>query len=149
MEELHKLNEKCVHFLNNVEKQKWTQAYDKGFRYGCMMTNIVKSINGVFKRGCMLPITALVQLTFYKCVDYFERHRTKTQSKLRKCEIYTSYAKNKTNNWEVKASGHSVTIFHQANEVFKVTIVVHGFHMDKGNNKQIVKLKEGTCSHNK
>ena len=55
----------------------------------------------------------------------------------------------KTNNWEVKASGHSVTIFHQANEVFKVTIVVHGFHMDKGNNKQIVKLKEGTCSHNK
>ncbi|KAL6335685.1 hypothetical protein AAG906_032875 [Vitis piasezkii] len=44
--------------------------------------------------------------------------------------MYTSYAKNKTNNWEVKASGHSVTI------------VVHGFHMDKGNNKQIVKLKE-------
>ena len=93
MEELHKLNEKCVHFLNKVEKEKWTQAYDKGFRYGCMTTNIVKSINWVFKRGCMLPITTLVQLTFYKCVAYFERHRTKTQSKLRKCEMYTSYAK--------------------------------------------------------
>ena len=63
MEKLQKLNEKCVHFFEKVEKEKWTQAYDKGFRYGCMTTNIVESINGVFKGAHILPIIALVQFT--------------------------------------------------------------------------------------
>ena len=136
-------------FFDKVEKKKLTQAYDKGFRYGCMTTNNRESINGVFKRACMLPISTLVQLTFYKCVAYFERHIVATKCKLRKGEMYTSYAKNKISIWEVKASEHSVTVFHQANEVVEVTTIVHGFHIDKGNNKQIVKLKKGTCTYNK
>ena len=40
--------------------------------------------------GClrgMLPITALVQLTFYKSVAYFEKRRTETESRLKKKEV--------------------------------------------------------------
>ena len=114
-----------------------------------MTTNIAESINGVFKGACMLTITALVQLTFYMCVAYIGRHRAKTQSKRKKCEMYTSYVKNKIIIWEAKASGHSITIFHQENEVFDVSTNVHGFHMDKGNKKQIIKIKEGTYTCNK
>ena len=33
--------------------------------------------------------------------------------------------------------------------MFEVITALHGFHMDKGHNKQVVKLNEGTCSCNK
>ena len=33
--------------------------------------------------------------------------------------------------------------------MFEVTTAAHGFHMDKGKNKQIVNLKENKCSCNK
>ena len=87
----------CI-FFDKIDKEKCTQAYDEGLRYGCMTTNIVESINGVFKGARMLSITALVQLTFYKFVAYFERRKTEIESILKKCEMYTSYAINKINH---------------------------------------------------
>lgn len=42
---------------------------------------------------------------------------------------------------ESKTSGHIVTIFYHSNEIFEVAITSHGFHMDKENNIQIMKLK--------
>ena len=33
--------------------------------------------------------------------------------------------------------------------MFEVIIALHGFHMDKGHNKQVVELNKGTCSCNK
>ena len=42
-----------------------------------------------------------------------------------------------------------VKIFHYSNEIFEVTTTLHGFYMDKGNNIQIVKLKERPCTWNK
>ncbi|KAL6320844.1 hypothetical protein AAG906_008844 [Vitis piasezkii] len=117
----------------------WTQAYDLGYRYGWMTTNIAECINGVLKGARMLPITALVQLTFYRCVSYFETLG----------DVYTAYAIEKFRRAEAKASGHTVTIFHRIHETFEVITALHGFHMDKGRNKQVVKLNEGTCSCNK
>ena len=46
--------------------------------------------------------------------------------------MYTIYAMTKVANYETKASGHSVSIFHRENEMFEVTTAAHGFHMDKG-----------------
>ena len=39
-----------------------------------------------------------------------------------------------------------MTIFHQINQTFEVTTTLHGFQMNKGCNKQVLKLNEGTCS---
>ena len=55
----------------------------------------------------------------------------------------------KVANYETKVSGHSVSIFHRENEMFEVTTAAHGFHMDKGKNKQIVNIREDKCSCNK
>ena len=106
-----------------------------------MTTNIVECINGVLKGARMLPITALVRLTFDRCVSYFETHQTEIQSRIANGDLYTSYAINKITKYESRASGHTVNIFHCSNEMFKVTTTPHGFHMDKGNNIQIMKLK--------
>ncbi|RVX08123.1 Serine/threonine-protein phosphatase 7 long form-like [Vitis vinifera] len=112
MEELKRLDEKSVAWFSKLDTQKWTQAYDLGYRYGWMTTNIAKCINGVLKGARMLPITALVQLTFYRCVSYFETRRAEIRARM-------------------------------AMEMCTLLITaLHGFHMDKGRNKQVVKLNE-------
>ena len=97
-----------------------------------MTTNIVECINGVLKGAKMLSITTLLRLTFYCCFSYFETHRTEIQTQMENGDLYTSYAINKITN-----------------EIFEVIIASYEFHMDKGNNIQIVKLKERTCTCNK
>ncbi|KAL6342689.1 hypothetical protein AAG906_013095 [Vitis piasezkii] len=149
MEELKRLDEKSVAWFSKLDTQKWTQAYDLGYRYGWMTTNITKCINGVLKGARMLPITALVQLTFYRCVSYFETRRAEIRARMAVGDVYTAYAIEKFRRAEAKASGHTVTIFHRIHETFEVITALHGFHMDKGRNKQVVKLNEGTCSCNK
>lgn len=47
-------------------KEKWSMAYDGGSGYGIMTTN-----NAVLLGARSLPITAVVQLIFYRCVSYF------------------------------------------------------------------------------
>ena len=76
-------------------------------------------------------------------------HQTKIQTRIANGDLYTSYVINKIAKYELRANRHIVTIFHCSNEIFEVTIAPHGFHMDKWNNIQIVKLKEGTCTCDK
>ncbi|KAL6342251.1 hypothetical protein AAG906_006874 [Vitis piasezkii] len=132
MEELKRLDEKSVAWFSKLDTQKWTQAYDLGYRYGWMTTNIAECINGVLKGARMLPITALVQLTFYRCVSYFETRRAEIRARMAVGDVYTAYAIEKFRRAEAKASGHTVTIFHRIHETFEVITALHGFHMDKG-----------------
>ncbi|RVX02742.1 Serine/threonine-protein phosphatase 7 long form-like [Vitis vinifera] len=92
MEELKRLDEKSVAWFSKLDTQKWTQAYDLGYRYGWMTTNIAECINGVLKGARMLPITALVQLTFYRCVSYFETRRAEIRARMVVGDVYTAYA---------------------------------------------------------
>ena len=64
-------------------------------------------------------------------------------------DMYTEYAVNKFTRAKAKAGGHTVSIISRNNQMFEVITTLHGFHMDKGHNKQIVKLNECTCSCNK
>ena len=123
--------------------QKWTlkkgpKAYDGGFRYGLMTTNIIECINGVLKGARMLPITALVEVTFYRCVTYFEKRCAEIRARIANRDMYTIYAMTKVTNYEIKASEYSISNFNRENEMFDVTTTAHGFHMDKG--KKISKL---------
>ena len=103
-----------------------------------MTINIVECINEVLKGARMLPIIALVQLNFYRCVSYFETCRAEIRARM-----------SKFRRAKAKASRHIMTIFHRINQTFEVITALHGFHMDKGRNKQVVKLNKGTCSCNK
>ena len=91
MEELKRLNDKCVGWFTKMDTKKWTQAYDGGFRYGLLTTNIVECINGVLKVARMLPITTLVEVNFYRCVTYFEKRRAKIRARIANGDMYTLY----------------------------------------------------------
>ena len=45
--------------------------------------------------------------------------------------MYSAYAVNKFTRAEAKASGHNVFIISRNDQMFKVIISLHGFHMDK------------------
>jgi hypothetical protein len=44
-----------------------------------MTTNGPESLNNVFKEARELPVTSLVEVTFYKSVKYFAERRTKAE----------------------------------------------------------------------
>ena len=64
-------------YLKEILVEKWTLARDGGHHYGAMTTNLSESFNGILKSARNLPITALVELTYYRCVAYFADQYTK------------------------------------------------------------------------
>ena len=84
--------------------EKWTLAHDGGHCYGAMTTNLSESFNGILKSARNLPITALVEHTYYCCVAYFANQYTKACAKVTAGEYITAYAKNKFNKWEKKGT---------------------------------------------
>jgi hypothetical protein len=63
-------NEKGTKFLKGLmdEKEKWTQAYDKGGkRCGYMRNNMAEIFNSILRGVRSLPVTVIASFTFYKC----------------------------------------------------------------------------------
>ncbi|RYQ84980.1 hypothetical protein Ahy_B10g104486 isoform B [Arachis hypogaea] len=56
--------QKFVVNIGNIEQ--YALAFDGGYRWSHMTTNLVECINSVLKGACNLPITALVKATFYR-----------------------------------------------------------------------------------
>jgi len=60
---------------NMEERHKWSRACDEGgLRYGDMTSNMVECFNFVLKGVRQLPVTAIVEYTFYKLNEYFLKH---------------------------------------------------------------------------
>ncbi|KAL4309527.1 hypothetical protein GQ457_01G056250 [Hibiscus cannabinus] len=57
--------------LWGIPKEKWTNAYDEGFRYGHMTTNLAEAINSSLKGIRNLPITAIVKATYFRLGKLF------------------------------------------------------------------------------
>jgi len=54
------------------QKSKWALAYDEGgYRYNIMNTNLVESLNNIFKGVRALSVSGIVEYSFTKCNEYF------------------------------------------------------------------------------
>ena len=60
-------------WLDEIPLEKWIQAFDGGYRYGHMTTNLVKCMNSVLKGTRNLPITALVRMIYFRLAELFAR----------------------------------------------------------------------------
>ena len=135
--------------------QKWTLAHDGGHRYGAMTTNLSESFNGILKSTRNLPITALVELTYYRCVAYFADRYSKARTEVTTDELVTAdelitaYAKNKFNKWGKKAPKHSVTVFNHEDGVFEFRTPINPNSTYRGNHRHEVNLRQRTCSYQK
>ena len=70
---------------------KWALSHDGGRRYGIMTTNKYEVFNSVLKGARCLPVTALVQLTFFRLNSYFVARSEQGYNILASDEQYTPY----------------------------------------------------------
>ena len=91
MDTIGRINAETRNWLEQIPLEKWALSYDGGRRYGIMTTNMFEVFNGVLKGACNLPITALVQLTFYRVNSYFTVRREHGVSRLVSGEEFTPH----------------------------------------------------------
>ena len=74
------MNEPATIWLEDQmeNKFKWALAYDDGSRYVVFNTNISEVLNKVLKGVRAMPVSAIVEYTFYKINSYFV-HRWEKQ----------------------------------------------------------------------
>jgi hypothetical protein len=59
-----------------LHQERWTQHLDGGLnRWGIMTSNGSKSLNNVFRITRQLPVCAIIENTWHKCVEWFYKLR--------------------------------------------------------------------------
>ena len=137
MRRIEELSPTAADWLKKISVEKWTAAHDGGRRYDIMTTNLSECFNDVLKNARFLPITALVQLTFFRLVTYFEQRRTWTEGAIGRGEKFTPHVVGLMSQRRSRASSHQVTGYNTATRLFQVQTAPHGPYMSKGNNVQV------------
>ena len=76
-------NPDASRWVDNLPVEKWTGSYDNGQRWGHMTTNLVESMNSVIKGIRNLPVTALVQSTYFRMASLFAQRGERWDAVLR------------------------------------------------------------------
>ncbi|RYR40158.1 hypothetical protein Ahy_A09g045842 [Arachis hypogaea] len=64
-------------------------AFDGGYRWGHMTTNLVECINSVLKGACNLPVTALVKAIFYRLNELFTQKRAEAEARINAGHVFS------------------------------------------------------------
>ena len=108
---------------NNGWKQSLLRnghSHDGGRRYDIMSTNMSEVFNSVLKRARSLPITALVQLTFFRLNSYFVVRSEQGVNRLASNEEYTPYVDVKIKANVVKEGSHDIFLYDHIQGQFHV-----------------------------
>ena len=102
---------KAFRDLCNEDPRKWTLAHDGGYRWGILTTNDSECYNNVLRGARDLPITASVQVTFYRLVATFNKHRIQIERATDKGLRYTSKVQKKIESYQARSAMHRVNVF--------------------------------------
>ena len=128
LEELYKLlNNNAKAWLKQQlpEKSKWALAFDGGWRYGTMTTNISEVFNYVLKGVRALPISALVHFTFIKCTRYFVDRWMQAQAAINAGQIWGEPANEHLEKHEKWAIDQAALLCDPREHVYEVTSSSH------------------------
>ncbi|KAK9149126.1 hypothetical protein Scep_007883 [Stephania cephalantha] len=100
-----------------------------------MLSSIAECFNGVLKGVRFLPITTMTQMIYYRLVTYHDQRNQEINEAISNKQSYTKYVMDKLTENEKSARRHQTGR--------------HGDRMHKGNNTQVVILKDRVCSCNK
>ncbi|XP_057760419.1 uncharacterized protein LOC130980792 [Arachis stenosperma] len=117
---LRERGEAYTNWLNRIPREQYALAYDGGYRWGHMTTNLVECINSVLKGARNLPITALVKATFYRLNELFTRKRAEAESRITAGHVFSEVVTSKLNANQLASSNIQVNCFDRMNEVFEV-----------------------------
>ncbi|KAJ7952928.1 Transposon protein, putative, Mutator sub-class [Quillaja saponaria] len=147
LSKIFKAKKKAINLV--IPLEQWALAHDGGHRFDFMTTNLGECMNNVLKGARQVPITALVRLTFYRCVKYFVEHRAYINAQLGAGNQYTTDTIEKIQNWAERAGGHELRQFHTGLGIIEIKTQFRGWQARKGGNQHTVRLNERTCTCNK
>ncbi|XP_073223370.1 uncharacterized protein [Cicer arietinum] len=114
----------AVKWLDDIPKEQWLQAYDEGRRWGHMTTNLSECMNNVLKGTRNLPISSLVQATYYRVTAKFEERGTQAQAMMTSGLIYSNKIIENLNKERAMSNSHEVVIHNRAHSIFTVKELV-------------------------
>ncbi|QHO04588.1 uncharacterized protein DS421_13g441480 [Arachis hypogaea] len=74
--------EAYTNWLDRIPREQYALAFDGGYRWDHMTTNLVECINSVLKGARNLPVIALVKATFYIMNELFTRKRAEAEARI-------------------------------------------------------------------
>ncbi|XP_025627740.1 uncharacterized protein [Arachis hypogaea] len=106
--------------VNIGYSRTYALAFDGGYRWGHMTTNLVECINSVLKGARNLLITALVKATFYRLNELFTWKRAEAGARINAGHVFTEHATSKIHANQLASGNIQVNCFDRQNEVFEV-----------------------------
>ncbi|XP_025703408.1 uncharacterized protein [Arachis hypogaea] len=119
-ERLRERGEAYTNWLNRIPREQYALAFDGGYRWGHMTTNLVECINSVLKGSHNLPITALVKATFYRLNELFTRKRAEAEVRINAGHVFSDIVTSKLHVNQLASGNIQVSCFDCQNEVFEV-----------------------------
>ncbi|XP_057740446.1 uncharacterized protein LOC130957614 [Arachis stenosperma] len=117
---LRERGEAYTDWLNRIPREQYALAFDGGYRWGHMTTNLVECINSVLKGARNLPITALVKATFYRLNELFTRKRAEAEARISAGHVFSDVVTSKLHANQLASGNIQVSCFDRLNEVFEV-----------------------------
>ncbi|RYR13980.1 hypothetical protein Ahy_B04g070687 isoform B [Arachis hypogaea] len=84
-----------IGYSRTVREYEYVLAFDGGYRWGHMTTNLVECINSVLKGARNLPVTALVKATFYRLNELFTRKRLEAEARINAGHVFSDVVTSK------------------------------------------------------
>ncbi|XP_057740416.1 uncharacterized protein LOC130957588 [Arachis stenosperma] len=119
-ERLKEQGEAYTNWLDRIPREQYALAFDGGYRWGHMTTNLVKCINSVLKGASNLPVTALVKATFYRLNELFTRKRAEAETRINVGLVFSEMVTSKLHTNQRASGNIQVSCFDRENEIFEV-----------------------------
>ncbi|XP_057756066.1 uncharacterized protein LOC130975267 [Arachis stenosperma] len=92
---LRERGEAYTNWLNRISREQYALAFDGGYRWGHMTTNLVECINSVLNGARNLPITTLVKATFYRLNELFTRKKAEAKARINAGHVFSELVTSK------------------------------------------------------
>ncbi|KAH1226239.1 hypothetical protein GmHk_11G032949 [Glycine max] len=111
----------AAEWLDQLPKQKWVQCFDERKFWGHMNTNLSKSINSMFKNTRHLPVSSLVEETYFKTAQLFANRGRQTHTMINFGSQYSEVVFDAMNSGQQESNSHIINEFDRHNHTFIIT----------------------------
>ncbi|XP_016185331.2 uncharacterized protein LOC107626962 [Arachis ipaensis] len=119
-ERLKEWSEAYTNWLDRISREQYALAFDGGYRWGHMTTNLVECINSVLKGARNLPVTVLIKATLYRLNELFTRKRAEAEARINAGLVFSEMVTSKLHANQQASGNIQVSCFDIENEVFEV-----------------------------
>ncbi|XP_058769268.1 uncharacterized protein LOC131643130 [Vicia villosa] len=118
--EIRQTNRDALEWIENIPREKWARAFDRGQRWGHMTANLAEAMNSVLKAIRNLPIASLFSATYFRMGALFGQHGHEWTKRLTSGQTFTDKCIKGMTEEVNKASSHNVYQFDRERFYFMV-----------------------------